>query len=364
MIAHEELRRPCEWPNRFVTRGRGARATFQPAIISPPLFMRIKRRLPVLVGFLLVVAALTLIVQLRKHAPPEAARLLPGADGFVYADLKWMRLADVAGTLPSVRHDPDYEQFIQATGFEFEHDLQEAAVAIHYASPASGPETRFSYVFVAKIDGDRFRTYLKGLSTLTDEYHSVAIYNIPLDGRTLRVAVLGVDTVAVSNHNDPAVIRGIIDRSRKLASPFGGPALLRQFYKHVPLTSLAWAVVRMNPKDQAAAGLVLPSPSAATLVASVRYRPLLGVHFQAEAFTRNEESAEQLTQQVNAFLQVFRSAEISVGGQASDPDMKKTIESLKVEQKNDRAVLTATVPPELIRKLMAAAPAEIGPKAQ
>jgi len=326
--------------------------------------MRIKRRLPVLVGFLLVAAALTLIVQLRKHAPPEAARLLPGADGFVYADLKWMRLADVAGTLPSVRHDPEYEQFIQATGFVLERDLQEAAVAIHYASPASGPETRFSYVFVAKIDGDKVRSYLKGLAVSSDEYQSVTIYNIPLEGRTLRVAVLGVDTIAVSNHNDPSVIRGIIYRSRKLASPFGGPALLRQFYKRVPLTSLAWAVVRINPDNQAAAGFVLPSASAATVVASVRYRPLLGVHFQAEAFTPNEQSAEQLTQQVNVFLQVFRSAEISVGGQASDPDMKKAIESLKIEQKNERAVLTATVPPELIRKFVAAAPAEIGPKTQ
>jgi hypothetical protein len=326
--------------------------------------MRIKRRLPVLFGFLLFVAAVAAVVFLRKNAPPEPARLLPGADGFVYADLKWLRLTDVAGTLPSVRHDPDYERFIQATGFEFERDLEEAAVAIHYASPASGPETRFSYVFVAKIDGDKFRSYLKGLASSVDRESNSDIYNIPLEGRTLRVAILGVDTVAVSNHNDPAVIRGIINRSRKLASPFGGPALLRQFYKRVPLTSLVWAVVRMNPNDQAAAGLVLPNPSPATLVASVRYRPLAGVHFQAEAFTPSEQSAEQLTQQVNTFLEIFRSAEISVGGQASDPDMKKTIESFKVEQKQDRAVLTATVPPELIRKLVAAAPAEIGPKAQ
>src|SRR5439155_444708 len=203
------------------------------------------------------------VVFLRKHAPPEPARLLPGADSFVYADLRWMRLANVTGTLPSVKHDSDYEQFIQGTGFEFERDLQEAAVAIHNASPASGPETRFSYVFVATIDGDRFRAYLKQLSASTEERQSVTIYNIPLDGRTLRVAILGVDTVAVSNHNDPAVIRGIIERSRKLASPFGGPALLRQFYKHVPLTSLAWAVVRMNPSDQSTPGFVLPKPSAA-----------------------------------------------------------------------------------------------------
>lgn len=325
--------------------------------------MRIKRRLPVLFGFLLFVAAVAAVVFLRKHAPPEPARLLPGADGFVYADLKWMRFTDVAGSLPSVRHDPDYEQFIQATGFEFERDLQEAAVAIHYASPASGPETRFSYVFIAKIDGDKFRTYLKGLASSVDRESNTDVYNIPLEGRILRVAILGVDTVAVSNHNDPKIIREIIKRSRKLASPFAGPALLRQFYKHVPLTSLVWAVVRMNPSDQAAIGF-MPNSTAATLVASVRYLPLAGVHFQAEAFTPNEQSAEQLTQQLSTFLEVTRSAEISVGGKTSDPDMKKAIDSLKVEQKSDRAVLTATVPPELIRKLVAAAPAEIGPKTQ
>src|SRR6266567_6331987 len=185
--------------SRLVTSRAGARATSQPAIISPPLFMRIKRRLPVLFGFLLFLAALAAVVFLRKHAPPEPARLLPGADGFVYADLRWMRLANVTGTLPSVKHDSDYAQFIQGTGFEFERDLKEAAVAIHKASPASGPETRFSYVFVATIDGDRFRAYLKGVAASTEEYRSVAIYNIPLDGRTLRVAILGVDTVAVSN---------------------------------------------------------------------------------------------------------------------------------------------------------------------
>ena len=61
-----------------------------------------------------------------------------------------------------------------------------------------------------------------------ENYNSVDIFTIPLYGRSFRVAILGVDTVAASNHDDPAVIRGMVDRSRRLASPFGGPALLRQ----------------------------------------------------------------------------------------------------------------------------------------
>jgi hypothetical protein len=325
--------------------------------------MRIKRALPVLFGFLIFVAAVALIVQLRKHAPPEPARLLPGADAFLYIDLKWMRRADIATHIPAVPHDPEYEQFIQATGFQFERDLQEAALAIHYASPLTGGETRYSEIFIAKINGDRLRDYLKVLTRSVDSYRSVDIYNIPLQGRTLRVAILGVDTVAASNHPDAGVIRGIIDRSRKLASPFGGPALLRQFYKRVPLASLAWGIFRLNPQGAQSPGdVALPLSSPATVVASVRY--LRAVHFRAEAFTRDEQEAQQLTTQVNTFLSIFHSAEIAVAGQTPDPDVKKALDSLKVEQKSDRTVLTAILPAELLRKIVAEAPKQVGPAAK
>ena len=325
--------------------------------------MRIKRVLPVLFGFLTFVAAVTLIVQLRKHAPPEPARLLPGADAFLYIDLKWMRRADIATHIPEVPHDPEYEQFIQATGFQFERDLQEAALAVHYASPLTGGETRYSEIFICKINGDRLRDYLKVLTRSVDSYKSVDIYNIPLQGRTLRVAILGVDTVAASNHPDAGVIRGIIERSRKLASPFGGPALLRQFYKRVPLASLAWGIFRLNPQGaQSPTDVALPLSSPATVVASVRY--LRAVHFRAEAFTRDEQEAQQLTTQVNTFLSIFHSAEVAAAGQTPDPDVKRALDSLKVEQKSDRTVLTAILPTELLRKIVAEAPKQVGPAAK
>jgi hypothetical protein len=325
--------------------------------------MRFRRKLPILFGFLIFVAALAAVVFLRKHAPPEPARLLPTADGFVYLDLKWMRYTDVAKKLPAVAYDPDYAQFIQATGFQFERDLQEAALAIHYASPQTGGETRFSEVFVAKIDGDRLRAYLKKLASSVDTYRAIDIYNIPLENRILRIAILGSDTVAASNLNDPAVIRGIIDRSRKVASPFGGPALLRQSYKHVPLTSLAWAIFKLDSANPGPSTLGLPVSSATTAVASVRYVPVLGeVHLRIEAFTRNEETAEQLTSQVNTYLAIFHSAEVSVSGQTPDPDIRKALDSLKVEQDKDRTVLTATLPAALLRKMVAAAPGQLTAK--
>ena len=321
--------------------------------------MRLRRTLPVLAGLLAFLAALTAVIQLRKHAPPEPARLLPGADAFLYMNLKWMRRADMAGRIPPVAHDPEYERFIQATGFQFERDLDQAAFAIHYGAPATAGETRFSEVFVAHIDGDKVRAYLTKLARSVSSYHSIDIYDIPLENRTLRVSILGVDTVAASNHDDPGVIRGIIERSRKLASPFGGPALLRQFYKHVPqlpLPSLGWAVFRLKGGNTAAnSSFLLPGP--ATVVASVRY--LGAVHLRAEAFTADPHLAQQLASQAGTFLSLFQQAEISVSGRLPDTDFKHAMDSIKIEQKHDRAVLTATVPAELIRKLLAEAPREL-----
>jgi hypothetical protein len=330
--------------------------------------MRIRRRLPILFGFVLVVAAIALAVVLRKHAPPEPARLLPGADGYLYANLKWIRRANIAGQLPEVPHEAEYEQFIQATGFLFERDLDQAAFAIHYPpvkpnSKAGVPEpARFSEVFVGRIEGGRLRGYLAKISASVENYNSVDIYSIPLEGRTLRVAVLGFDTVAASNHDDPMVIRGIIDRSRKVASPFGGPALLRQYYKYVPLASLGWAIFKVDPVDSQASRSALSFlfNKPATVIASARY--LGRVHFQAEAFTGSKDEALRLSEQLGTFLQLFHTAEGTVSMPVSDPDVKAFFDGLKIQQNGDRTVLTAAIPPGFIRKAIAASPAEPTPE--
>lgn len=324
--------------------------------------MRIRRRLPVLLAVVVVAAVLALLVQLRKHAPPEPARLLPGADGFFYVNLQWMRRANLTGSLPAVAHDSDYEQFIQATGFQFERDLDEAAFAIHFSptAPTQLDQARFSEVFIGRIDGQKLNAYLRKLSSSVENYHSVDIYNIPLESRTVRVAVLAVDTVAASNNSDPGVIRGMIDRSRKLASPFGGPQFLRQYYKNVPLASVSWAIFKVNPTGQTSGGpfgLAFLFPKPAVVVASIRY--LGSAHFRAEAFSGTPDEARQLSDKVSTFLNLFRSAEISVAGQGPDPDVKAFFESLKVEQHEDRAVLSATIPVGFLRKAIAESPSEL-----
>lgn len=326
--------------------------------------MRLKRTLPILLAVVIIAAALDLAVTLRKHAPPEAARLLPTADGFLYANYSWVRRANNGKPFYPVTHDPEYQQFIQETGFDFERDLDAVAFAIHYPKnwPGGGtggaaPEPRFSEVFTGRFDTDRCSAYLKRSATAIESYNSVDIFTIPIYGRTVRIAILGVDTVAASNHDDPSVIHGLVDRSRRLASPFGGPAFLRRYYKVVQLGSPVWLMARVDPAAPGFEGWSTVFPKPADLVVSASYNPLhlplrAGVlHLRAEAWALNDEDARDITDKLNVFLAMFHSAEASVGSPGTDADVKAFFDSLQVRQQSNRAVLLAAVPTEVIRKL-------------
>ncbi len=326
--------------------------------------MRLRRTLPIALGVVIVAAALVLAVQLRKHAPPEPARLLPGADGFLYADYSWVRRANSGKPFYPVTHEPEYEDFIKATGFDFERDLESAAFAIHYpkdwpggGTGSSASEPRFSEVFIGRFDGEKCIAYLKKMAQSVENYSSVDIFTIPMYGRTFRVAFLSVDTVAASNHEDPGVIRGIVDRSRRLASPFGGPAFLRRYYKFVQLGSPVWLMLRVNPGAPGFEGWSTVFPRPADLVVSASYNPLhlplrAGVlHMLAEAWALNEDDAHAIADKVNVFLAMFHSAEASVGSTGSDADVRAFFDSLQVRQLENRAVLQAALPTEVIRKL-------------
>ena len=327
--------------------------------------MRIRRTLPLALAVVAVAAAVTLAVELRKIAPPEPARLLPGADAFLYANFTWVRKASNGKALLPAFHDSEYEQFIQETGFDYERDLDAVAFAVHYpqswpggGTGGSAPEPRFSEVFVGRFDGSRCAAYLKRTAQSIENYQSVDIYTIPISGRTFRIAILGVDIVAASNHDDPAVIHGMVDRSRRLASPFAGPAMLRRYYKQVQLASPVWLMARVDPSSPGFGGWSDFLTHPADIVISASYNPLhlplrSGVlHVRAEAWAVNSDDARALTDKLNVFLSMFHSAEASVGSPGSDADVKTLFDSLKVRQEGSHAVLYATLPTDVIRKLV------------
>jgi hypothetical protein len=331
--------------------------------------MRIRRTLPLLLAVVLVAAAVIVAVELRKHAPPEPARLLPAADAFFYADFGWVRKANGGKPFFRVSHDPDYERFIQETGFDFERDLDAVAFAMHYPErwPGGGTggaasEPRFSEVLIGRFDGSKGVAYLKRTAQSVENYHSVDIYTIPIYGRSFRIAILGVDTVAASNHDDPAVIHGMVDRSRRLASPFAGPAFLRRYYKRVQLASPVWAVARVEPSAPEFEGWSTVFSKPADLVVSASYNPLHlplrtgALRLRAEAWAGDDQDARRIADKMNLFLDMFHSAEASVGSPGSDADVKAFFDSLQVRQEDSRAVLFATLPVGFFHKILSEQP--------
>jgi len=306
---------------------------------------------------LLIAAAILAAVLLRKSSPPEAARLLPEADGLVYINLKPLRALTHFDRKP-VEHDPDYQAFIDATGIQVERDLEEAAFALSRRTDPSGPDGPLAYteVFVGHFDGKRLADYLSKNASSKENYADTDIYLIPHEGRTVRVALLGVDIVAASNTPTPEQIHAVLDRYHTAALSFTGSSLLKAHYRDVPLLSMAWAIGRSElallPIQQ-----VLPANPAisknAIIVVSARY--VRSLQLRIEEIALSPEAAKESAEQLALLLQVLRAVQSS-----SDPDVQAVLQSVAVEQSGNRAVVKATIPVPLLEKTFA----QPGPKAE
>ncbi len=322
--------------------------------------LRRRRQLLIALVVLLIGAAIGFAVWLRKKAPPDAVRLLPEVeDGVLYLNLKPVRAAGVLKQTATPR-EPEYEQFVRETGFEFERDLDQAAFAVHGPGSAGG-ETRYSEIFVGRFDAARLEAYFKKLANAVETYRDTAVYAVPHDGRTVRIAILGLDQVAVSNLGDAGPIHEIIDHYHSAAVPRGGPALVREHYHDVQLGSLAWFIGNVGKADifkQPPKGLDLPMAGGmfggSTVVASVRYTG--AVHLKLEAFTPGEAEAQNISSNLQFLMGMITGAQ--GGTRPADADVKAFFESIKVEQKNERVVLTATLPEGFLRKILTEPPTE------
>jgi hypothetical protein len=343
--------------------------------------MRARRRiLIVALCVLVIIAAIGAAVLLRKRAAPEAARLLPEADAVIYVDFGTVRSLTAFDQPQVPKLAPGYDEFVKNTGFNFERDLDEAAMAVHRGSPGDDRRgatrgaipgatrgtthgtTRYTEILVGHYDQTKLAQYLRQHSRTVDSYRDVEVFTVPIENRTLRVALLAIDTVAISNVEDPGVVNGIIDRFKKMALPFGGPSLVRTYYPKVPLGSLLWAIARLpgstlglTTKPHAAPSFTLPGgidiglPGDSDVVVSLRM--LTTIHARADFYTQSEDAARKFTDQTNTFLAVFRGIQANTAS-GGDADVKTVFDSIKVTQNGDRAEVLATIPPAFLRKLV------------
>lgn len=327
-----------------------------------------KNYLWVAVAILVIAGGIVTAILMRRRAAPDAVRLLPDSDAVLYINLEPIRLLTGLGKNPPKDGDPQYEQFVEQTGFEFERDLDKAAFAIHYPNGSSGKtaETRYSEILQGHFDSARVANYLRKLASQVEPYQGYEIYDVRVEDRTVRVALLGVGIAAVSNVDSGDVIRGMIDRYRRAAFPFPGPALVSQYYSRVPLGSVVWTIARppASSASEEHGELLVPGgwsgllPANSVVIASAR--PLNEVWLRAEVIMQSDAEAQKFTQQVETYMTIFKSLEISMDSGGPDKDVKAAFDSLNVHQDKDEATLTAKVPYAFFKKVMSEPPVDFG----
>jgi hypothetical protein len=324
--------------------------------------MRTKKVL-ITAGLMVLIAGVVMAFWLRWSAAPQSARLLPEADAVIYLDLAPLRRAGFLRDLPKVNRDPDFEEFVRQTGFEFERDLDQAAFAVHLPHPDGGnrgyADPRFSEVFAGRFDVEKLTTYFRRAAKNVEHDGNTEIFVLPMEGRTVRIAILSSEKVAVSNLEDPDSLRGIIERAREPGF-VRGPELVRNYYRQAPPGSLAWAIGKTSRGSNEGnltlpEGLELPLPGGTVWVASAKYAG--EVQLRGEAFLPQPQDASQLAQNLNLFLTMFRSVQVNVGAQGPDPDVKKFFDSVRVTQEENRAIVAANVSTEFLKKILSQPPA-------
>jgi hypothetical protein len=317
---------------------------------------RTRRTLWIVAAVLLLLAV---AVFLRSKAPPEAARLLPESDGILYVNLKPVR-AFLHKDLKPPSRVPEYQQFVDATGIDWERDLDQVAIALHRMPDPNGPNgpVAYSLVLVGKLTGKRLNAWLDAHAVSRESYAGHTVYSIPSEGRTVRVAQIGYDMVAVSNTPTPEQMHSMLDRHRTAALPFAGSTLLARHYHDIPLLSLAWGVGQVGlPFSESGAirifGLSLPVEADSTLIASAAPGLSLAgsLNVKVEEIAPTDEAAADQAAALATLVALARGFTAPLAANSANNSLKQLLKTAEVTQKSNRVVVTATLSPSLLANL-------------
>jgi hypothetical protein len=222
----------------------------------------------------------------------------------------------------------------------------------------NGP-VAYSMVLVGKLTGKRLNTWLDAHATARESYAGHTVYSIPSEGRTVRVAQIGYDMVAVSNTPTPEQIHSMLDRHSTAAWPFSGSTLLAQHYHDVPLLSLAWGVGQIGlPFSESGSihifGFDLHLASDSIIVASVTPALSLGgsLNIKVEEIAPTGEVAASQASALDTLVMLARGFTAPLPVNSANNGLKELLKTAEVTiEKRDRVVLKATLSPSLLTEL-------------
>lgn len=251
------------------------------------------------------------VVELVSYLPADAAAV-------AYLDAAALRdspfFKGLLSLAPSQQMDADYTQFLQATGFNYERDLDRVTIAFRQR----GPEKDFFALVEGRFDPEKIAVYaLKSGTRILREGRE--IYSTPLSGsaRNISLTFLGPNRLAITDGTDllpylkqPAAedAAELRERALRLAgSPFF--LILRQ----EALTSLA----RKAPTSGGLRFDQLPAILASLRWLTLGARPDADrMRFVLEGECASPDAARQMAQSVEGLLSLARIA-------VDDPKVRK-----------------------------------------
>jgi hypothetical protein len=244
---------------------------------------------------------------------------------------------------------PEYQQFVDATGIDWERDLDQVAIALHRMPDPNGPNgpVAYSMVLVGRLTGTRLNNWLDSHAASSENYAGHTIYSVPSEGRTVRVTQIGYDMIAVSNTPTPEQIHSIVDRHRTAAWPIAGSSLLKQRYREIPLLSLAWGMgqIGLPFSDRGAIrifGFSLPLQSDSIVIASLRWTG--SFHLRVEDIAPSEDKAANEAAALATLVTLARGLTLPLADNPANKGLKELLKTAEVTQKQDRVVVTALLP--------------------
>jgi hypothetical protein len=213
-------------------------------------------------------------------------------------------------------------------------------------------------VLSGKLTGKRLNSWLDAHAGSREVYAGHTIYNIPSEGRTVRVVQIGYDMIAASNFPTPEKIHSIIDRHRAAALPFAGSTLLQHHYHDVPLLAVAWGVGQIGlPLSESGAikvfGLSLPLQDDSTIIASVTPGlPLANsVRLRVEEIAPDDQKAASQAAALSTIVLLARDVTTQLSNEPANNALRELLKTTEVTQKRNRVIATATLSPAFFNQI-------------
>src|SRR5580658_7960390 len=165
-----------------------------------------KRRLGEIILAVILVGAMVFYGYQRwsssgSRSPNDVLRHMPAdAEAVLYIDLDALRqspfLSELYKWAPEPKADPDYTQFLESTGFNYESDLNRAGIALS----KHGQETTLFAVADGRFDRRKIAAYAQQTGT-RESQAGKEIFSVPLLGGARRITFtfLPNDQIALTN---------------------------------------------------------------------------------------------------------------------------------------------------------------------